>query len=639
VSEEKNLPIGWVETTLGDVSTPIREGVQPTEYPTLPFVGMEHVEAETMRLLGTAPASELRSNALHFYPGDVLYGRLRPYLNKVLRPDFEGICSAEFVIFRQHMYLESRYLQYFLNSWAFKEFASRFYTGDRPRVDWDQLKDCLFPLPPLAEQQRIVEAIEQQFTRLESADASLKSAQARAKQYRASLLKSAVEGELTRDWRAEHPAEETGAQLLARILEERRKRWEEAELAKMRAQGITPKDNKWKQQYKEPQGPDVENLPELPEGWCWATVEQIAYVQGGIQKQPSRQPKQNAFSYLRVANVLRGRLDLSEIEKMELFGDELATLRLEPGDLLVVEGNGSRNEIGRSALWNGEIKDCVHQNHIIRVRLSQGHPHYLNYYWNSPEGTRRVTDVAASTTGLYTLSVGKISRLPVPLPPLTEQEQIVAELEQRLSVMSELEASVEASLKRAERERQSILREAFAGRLAPQNQEDEPASALLERIREERKKRAEAENQKKTQRKGERMERARKRQAEQADSDQPHKDLYETLVKAGQPTPPDVLFRAVGLKAEEQPESVEVFYEELDDAVAKGLIKDEWPSSYEVLLRAAEQDDEYVEQAEESPSGETIPEDLVQRKRKHAVTEDETPKASEEANRPSLWDE
>src|SRR4051812_46932786 len=99
--------------------------------------------------------------------------------------------------------------------------------------------------------------------------------------------------------------------------------------------------------------PAVADLRELPAGWCWAPVEQVANVQGGIQKQPKRAPGQNSRPFLRVANVLRNRLDLSEVHRIELFGDELSRLRLQVGDLLVVEGNGSKTEIGRSALWNG----------------------------------------------------------------------------------------------------------------------------------------------------------------------------------------------------------------------------------------------------------------------------------------------
>jgi len=343
---------------------------------------------------------------------------------------------------------------------------------------------CL-PIPPLNEQIRIVAKIDELFSDLDAGVAALKRAKANLKRYRAAVLKAAVEGKLTEQWRAEHPATEPASKLLECILAGRRKKWEVDQLAKYAAAGKTPPKD-WRVKYVEPAGTDTAGLPALPEGWCWASVDQIAEVQGGIQKQPKRKPQNNGYPFLRVANVLRGRLDLGEVHRIELFNGELEKLRLRRGDLLVVEGNGSRTEIGRSAIWNGTIDDCVHQNHIIRVRLLGGSPEYLNSYWNSPNGTRRVSEVAASTSGLYTLSVGKIASLPVPLAPALEQEKIVVEIDQRLSVVDKVGSQIEADLRRAARLRQGILKRAFEGRLVAQNPTDEPASVLLARIRESR---------------------------------------------------------------------------------------------------------------------------------------------------------
>lgn len=180
-------------------------------------------------------------------------------------------------------------------------------------------------------------------------------------------------------------------------------------------------------------------------------------------------------------------MDLREIHMMELFGEELQKLRLAKGDLLVVEGNGSPSEIGRMAVWDGTVEECVHQNHIIRIRCdAQVNPKFVEAFWNSPAGSERIKSVASSTSGLYTLSVAKVRNVAVSIPPRAAQDLIVAEIERRLSVTDSLEANIAHSLKRAERLRQSVLKRAFEGKLVPQDPDDEPASVLLESIRAER---------------------------------------------------------------------------------------------------------------------------------------------------------
>lgn len=173
---------------------------------------------------------------------------------------------------------------------------------------------------------------------------------------------------------------------------------------------------------------------ELPSGWASATVDEVAAVQGGIQKQPNRRPAQNPFPFLRVANVMRGRLDLGEVHEIELFDGEIDRLALQTGDLLVVEGNGSSSEIGRAALWKGEIDPCVHQNHLIRVRPASGlDPKYLAALWNSPVVAAELRSVASSTSGLLVLSSRKVKAVRLPIAPGEEQGRVVAAVEEQLS--------------------------------------------------------------------------------------------------------------------------------------------------------------------------------------------------------------
>ena len=212
----------------------------------------------------------------------------------------------------------------------------------------------------------------------------------------------------------------------------------------------------------------------------------LCEIQGGIQKQPSRAPLVNKFPFLRVANVARGRLKLDEIHEIELFAGELDRVMLEKGDLLIVEGNGSLTEIGRCARWDGSIPDAVHQNHLIRARPLLVSGEFVEAWLNSPGGIGKLTGLAATTSGLYTLSVGKISKIPVPLPPLEEQVEAMSLLLNAIEEQERLDEAILIALNQSTAQRKNILQAAFSGRLVPQDPNDEPASVLLERIRAER---------------------------------------------------------------------------------------------------------------------------------------------------------
>ena len=157
---------------------------------------------------------------------------------------------------------------------------------------------------------------------------------------------------------------------------------------------------------------------------------------------------------------------------------------LEHGDLLIVEGNGSKEQIGRVAMWDSSIKLCVHQNHIIKVRLVEKKLAAWILSWLlSPQGRLHIERVASSTTGLYTLSISKVGDFPIPLPPLAEQAEIDRRVKHRLSAVDRLAEKLDRQLKRSDAFRRSLLREAFAGRLVPQDTEEELASAFLRRLR------------------------------------------------------------------------------------------------------------------------------------------------------------
>jgi type I restriction enzyme S subunit len=200
---------------------------------------------------------------------------------------------------------------------------------------------------------------------------------------------------------------------------------------------------------------------------------EVAEIQGGLQKQPKRQPKDNAYPFLRVANVASSGLDLSEVHFIELFEGELQRLRLAVGDLLVVEGNGSPSQIGRAASWDGSIADCVHQNHLIRVRPKPGLlPGFLEAMWNSPQHRRQLTNVASSTSGLYTLSVSKLARLELPVPDLEVQEAALGRIDAIRIARVRLDAENGRARRRAAQLRRATLAAAFSGQLTARRNDE-----------------------------------------------------------------------------------------------------------------------------------------------------------------------
>lgn len=463
------LPAGWVWTTIGDVIDTAKNRCNPQDFPDLRFVGLEHVQPHTTSISGYVPAASMRSTANYFQAGDVLYGRLRPYLNKVTSPEFDGLCSSEFIVFKKRDEINNKYLMYFLSSWSFVNFASHLNTGDRPRVDFEQLKPFPLPLPPLAEQHRIVEAIEAEFTRLDAGVAALKRLRANLKRYKAAVLKAATEGSLV----PQDPNDEPAADLLQRILHERRQRWE----TEQRAKGRDPR----KLKYDEPKAPDTDDLPELPEGWVWATVEQVGEVQLGRQRSPDNVSKDYPIKYIRAANITERGLDLSDVLEMEFTPREQQVYRLVQGDIVLSEASGSPDQVGKPAVWNNELENVCFQNTVIRLRPYEVDSHYLLTIFKHLYFNHTFARTAAGV-GINHLSAGKFSRIPIPMAPKLEQIRIVDDVETRMTLIGVIEQQIGISLKRAERLRQAILRDAFAGRLVPQDLDDEPASELLKRL-------------------------------------------------------------------------------------------------------------------------------------------------------------
>jgi type I restriction enzyme S subunit len=488
---KKEISSTWSTCQLGDVVAVIRSRSGPQEHPEKPFIGMDNVEAHTMRLLGTVLAGTMKSNATHFLPGDVLYGRLRPYLNKVVAPAFEGLASAEFIPLTPEAGISTDFIRYRLNAVDFVFFTSHLDEGDRPRVDWDGIRRFVISLPPSKEQQRIVEAVDSYLTRLDDAVAALEQVKTKLKAYRASVLKAAVEGRLVPTEaslaRAQKRDYEPAETLRMRILNDRRRQREAAKLAKLKAKDRPRKDDKWVAKYEEPVAIDSRGLPDLPEGWCWLTIDALAFVTklaGFEYTKFVEYDESGDLAVIKAENA--GRDGFRETNFSRVRSESVAHLtrsRLSGGDLLMVFVGAGTGNVGRVP----ENRPYFLGPNIAMIRVATGamSAAYLEYFLRSPLGNGLALGFSKAVAQ-QSLSMGTIRRIPVVVPPREEQDRIVAALDYHTSVQVAITQQIRDELVRLARLRQSILKWAFEGKLADQHADDEPAEKLLARISAER---------------------------------------------------------------------------------------------------------------------------------------------------------
>jgi type I restriction enzyme S subunit len=581
MTEETDLPPGWEWATFLEVAeiNP-RNGFQSVEdEQVVSFVPMAAVQEETGKidLSIERTFSEVSKGYTRFVENDVIFAKITPCMENgkiaVARGLVNGLAcgSTEFHVVRPAAGIASDYVRYFLVQRSFRRDAERQMQGavGQKRVPAQYVQSSSLPIPPAAEQRRIVEKIDELFSLIEAGEQALARAAKLLERYRQSVLNAAVTGELTKDWREKHKGEiESGEDLLKRILKARRAAWEKAELAKLQARGKPPTDTRWKQKYKEPDIPDVQELIELPSGWVWASAAQLGFVSGGLTKNPSRTQLSRRLPYLRVANVYADELKLEDVDEIGVAESEVERVVLAPSDLLLVEGNGSKDQIGRVAIWDGNIPLCVHQNHIIKLRLIIPElSRWVLWWFLSQAGRDFIEDVASSTSGLYTLSISKVSSLVVPLPPLDEAVMLGDIVDREASSIGRAIADVHDESHRSAALRQSILAAAFSGRLVPQDPADEPASVLLQRICEERSAAARTTGPKMASRRGRPAKRTETAMAvTRKEVNSTH--LRDILRASDGAMAADTLWKASDL-------DIDDFYKQLRDELAAGHLREE----------------------------------------------------------------
>ncbi|CAN7652795.1 restriction endonuclease subunit S [Bradyrhizobium sp. LjRoot220] len=477
------IPSNWTLVQLSSVVQAIAKH-DPSEEPDrkITYYDIGSIDGDSGRivapkiLLGAQAPSRARQLVKK---GDILFSTVRPYLKAIAQvTEATAIASTGFCVLRPETIILSDYLFFLVRSNLFLQGILPLQRGvSYPAVRSSDILAQTVPLPPVAEQARIVQKLTELFSELDVAASSLRAANEKLREYRISLLNSAVDGTLSANWRAENSKKnlQSGEYLIAHILGNEltaptnAKR--EGKLEGVAAQGT----------------PNSKHLSSLPDGWVWTRVDIVGEVQLGRQRAPRYHSGRNMVPYLRVANVFEGRIDITDIMKMHFSKKEFEQYRLASGDVLLNEGQ-SLELVGRSAIYKDELPQACFTNTLIRFRPRKGvessfaHIVFLHYLHSG-----RFRKIAKITTNIAHLGATRFREVEFPLPGTAEQKQIAILYERSLKEIEKQSTRICASLKLSFDQREAILASAFSGELTEQISEDGVASLEYDALASERK--------------------------------------------------------------------------------------------------------------------------------------------------------
>jgi len=492
-------PESWITKALGDVLD-IKGGSQPPKSEFIYKSKDGYVQLLQIRDFGAKPQPTfvpIGKVTKFCQKDDILVARYGASLGRIVTGHAGAYNVALAKLIPLPGLLEKRYLYYLLQTPVFQTPLKMISRSAQNGFAKHEIAHVQLPIAPINEQRRIVAKIEELFSELEKGVENLKTARAQLKTYRQSLLKAAFEGRLTEQWRSDNSDKiESADQLLQRIREKREvrykqqlKEWEAATL-KWGAggkQGTRPKKLTADKPLSEIETDELDVLPFIPQPWQYVRLAAVATVGSGMSVSKSRKLSDPVeVPYLQLANVQRGKLILDEIKTMAVERMAIRDLSLEKWDVLFNEG-GDRDKLGRGWVWEDQIKPCITQNHVFRATTYLGDEFHAKFisYWGNVFGRDYFEKVGKQTTNLASINKTVLKMFPIPIPPYDEQREIVRRLEVIETEVTALEQQIEEGLIRSNALRQSILKRAFEGKLVPQDPDDEPASALLKRIRQE----------------------------------------------------------------------------------------------------------------------------------------------------------
>ena len=482
--QELELPQGWIETNVGIISKLLRgvsykkdQAKKNKANNLIPILRANNFN-QTFLLddLVYLPKNLIKSEQM-IQKNDIILsmssGSKRLVGKSILATSDMNYAFGTFCgLIRPSKLIHGKLLGFFLHSAEYRNIISSLSKGSNiNNLRREHIELLRFSLPPLNEQKRIVSKIDELFSKIDSTKQSLEDTKLQLEQYKQSLLKSAFEGKLTKKWREENIQNiVSNENRLKEILEKRNELW-------IKRNELLQKNKRKK--YVKPQSPNSKNFPRLPNSWFWGSFDQVSErITVGHVGSMKNEYISSGIPFLRSQNVRTNRFEFVGMKFIsKKFHNTLQKSKLEPNDVVVVR-SGS---VGTSCVIPLNVKDANCSDLVI---IKQPHgilSKFGSYYINSIVETQiKLQKVGIALDHFNTNSVAK---LPLPIPTIQEQEQIVLQIEQGFSLIQNTTKIVESSLQNLQTMKMSVLKQAFEGKLVPQDPNDEPASVLLERIK------------------------------------------------------------------------------------------------------------------------------------------------------------
>ena len=498
---DRPLPEGWASAGLGVIADSLTYGY--TASATASSHGPRFLRITDIQngrvdwnSVPTCTIAEMDIRKYGLTPGDIVFARTGATTGKsfLIRSCPLAVFASYLIRLRLLPEINPALLAYFFQTTDYWSFISDNVAGiAQPNCNATKLSELQIPIPPSGEQQRLVGAISAPLSKVDAARDHLSRVPAILKRFRQAVLAAACSGRLTEDWREQHSNRESATELVSRVLAERRREYEDHR-RHAQARGERPPKRPDNLQRTDFVLPEALTLHEMPEAWSWVSVRDVVlFAQYGTSVKADSTPDQG-MPILRMGNIQDGQIDLTSLKYITRESEDISEFTIAKGDILFNRTN-SPELVGKTAIYDSDL-EAVFASYLIRLRCDQrvASSGYLSSWINSPWGKWWARTVRTDGVSQSNINATTLQTMPLPLPPLHEQEEIVRRINALLALSVTIEDSVSAAQKRTDKLTQSILAKAFRGELVPteaelarrEGRDYEPASVLLERIKKQR---------------------------------------------------------------------------------------------------------------------------------------------------------